>query len=274
MLEIKDLKVSVEGQPIVKGVSLSVKPGEIHAIMGPNGSGKSTLAYALAGHPAYDVVVGNSKSEARNSKQIKKSKSEFLKSSVLLDGEDVLEMSPDERAKKGLFLAFQYPVEVPGVGVEKFLRLAREARFEDEPNKQFDKAIDFRKFVSKLAEDLEVKKSLLKRGLNEGFSGGEKKRLEILQMAVLEPKFAVLDETDSGLDIDAIKAVAQGVREVVARYNTGVIVITHYQRILDYLKPDYVHVMKEGVIAESGGREVAERLEKQGYKFEEGGENE
>lgn len=252
MLEIKDLHVSVEGKEILKGVSLKVKPGEIHAVMGPNGSGKSTLAYTLAGHPSYGV---SHKPQATSDKL----------GGVSLDGEDVLEMSPDERAQAGLFLAFQYPVEVPGVKVDKFLYLSHKARFGEESEKQFTSLLSFRKHLWKLADELEVNPDLLKRGLNEGFSGGEKKRLEILQMAVLEPKYAVLDETDSGLDIDAIKAVAKGVKKIVKKYNTGILVITHYQRILKYLHPDHVHVMKSGKIAESGGVEVVERLERKGY---------
>jgi len=244
LLEISDLKTNIQDKEILKGVSLSVKPGEVHAIMGPNGSGKSTLAYALAGHPSYDTTGG----------QIK------------LDGEDVIEMAPDERSHAGLFLAFQYPIEIPGVKVQNFLRLAYEARFHDQAEKKFPSVLAFRQHLEQLADELQVKKELLKRGLNEGFSGGEKKRLEILQMALLEPKFAILDETDSGLDIDAIKAVAEGVNTVVEKYRTGIIVITHYQRILKYLKPDFVHVLKDGVITESGGIELVEKLEQEGYK--------
>lgn len=242
-LTITNLETAINDTPILKGVSLEVKPGEIHAVMGPNGSGKSTLAYTLAGHPAYDITGGE----------------------VTLDGQDLLEMSPDERSKAGMFLAFQYPIEVPGVRVQNFLRLAYEARFANQPDKKFPTVLSFRQHLEKLADELHVKKSLLKRGLNEGFSGGEKKRLEILQMAVLEPKYAILDETDSGLDIDAIKAVAEGVKKNIEKYNTGVVVITHYQRILDYLKPDFVHVLKEGRITESGGIEVVQRLESEGY---------
>ncbi len=242
-LQITDLKINIDDKEILKGITLTVKPGEIHAIMGPNGSGKSTLAYSLAGHPAYDTVGGN----------------------VTLEGEDILALSPDERAQAGLFLAFQYPIEIPGVKVQNFLRLAYEARFQHQPERKFPSVLAFRKHLELLADELQVKKELLKRGLNEGFSGGEKKRLEILQMAVLEPKFAILDETDSGLDIDAIKAVAEGVNKIVEKYHTGIIVITHYQRILKYLKPDFVHVLKDGVITQSGGIELVEKLESEGY---------
>jgi Fe-S cluster assembly ATP-binding protein len=243
-LVINNLHTKIEDKDILKGISLEIKPGEVHAIMGPNGSGKSTLAYTLAGHPAYDVTAGSAE----------------------LDGENILEMSPDERSKAGLFLAFQYPIEIPGVKVQNFLRMAYEARFADQPEKKFPSVLAFRKHLEALAEDLKVKKELLKRGLNEGFSGGEKKRLEILQMAVLEPKFAILDETDSGLDIDAIKAVAEGVNHIVKKYNTGIMVITHYQRILTYLKPTHVHVLKDGLITKNGGMELVEQLESQGYE--------
>lgn len=244
-LTISNFQAAIEDKQILKGINITVKPGEVHAIMGPNGSGKSTLAYSLAGHPAYEIVAGSKAS---------------------LDGQDILDMSPDERSKAGLFLAFQYPIEVPGVKVQNFLRLAYNARFADQPKKLFPTVLAFREHVQKLAADLKVKPELLKRGLNEGFSGGEKKRLEILQMAVLEPAYAILDETDSGLDIDAIKAVAEGVREVIARYNTGILVITHYQRILEYLKPDFVHVVIDGQVVKSGGPELVSQLEKEGYK--------
>lgn len=243
-LQIFDLKVSIEKKEILKGISLSVKPGEIHVIMGPNGSGKSTTAATLAGHPDYEVNSG----------------------SVLLSGEEILDLSPDERARKGLFLAFQYPVEVPGVRVQNFLKLAYEARFSDRPEKQFKKALDFRKHLKNLAQELDIDSDFLTRGLNEGFSGGEKKQLEILQMALLEPQFAILDETDSGLDIDAIKKVAKGVKRIIEKYNTGVLVITHYKRILEYLKPDFVHVMVKGKIVKSGGADLVDELEKSGYK--------
>lgn len=244
LLQIKNLQVKIEEKEILHGVSLEIKPGETHAVMGPNGSGKSTLASTLAGHPSYEVTGGQ----------------------VLLNGEDVLEKSPDERAQQGLFLAFQYPVEVPGVSVQNFLRHAHQARFHDQPERQFKKVIEFRRYLAALAEELKINPTFLERGLNEGFSGGEKKQLEILQMAVLEPSFAILDETDSGLDIDAIKKVSAGVKTVLKKHQTGVLVITHYRRILDYLKPDFVHVMVAGKIVESGDISLVERLEKQGYQ--------
>lgn len=252
-LNIRNLHVSIVDQQslaetaILKGVTLEVKPGEVHAIMGPNGSGKSTLAYTLAGHPFYTVDQEKG-------------------SELTLNGQDLLELSPDQRAALGLFLAFQYPVEVTGVKVQNFLRLAYNARFANQPEKLFPTVLAFRQHLQSLAEELKVKSELLKRGLNEGFSGGEKKRLEILQMAVLEPSFAVLDETDSGLDVDAMRAVAEGVRKIVEKHHTGVIVITHYQRILKYLQPDFVHVMKAGKIIQSGGRELAAELEAKGYE--------
>lgn len=255
-LHIQNLHVSVINQqteaktPILLGVNLTVKPGEVHAIMGPNGSGKSTLAYTLAGHPFYKVTTGQ----------------KGTTSEVTLDDKDLLEKAPDERAAMGLFLAFQYPVEVAGVKVQNFLRLAYNARFANQPEKLFPSVLAFRKHLESLAKELKVNPELLKRGLNEGFSGGEKKRVEILQMAVLEPKYAILDETDSGLDVDAMKAVALGVKKIIEKYHTGVIVITHYQRILKYLQPDFVHVMKKGQIVQSGNQELAKMLEKKGYE--------
>lgn len=243
-LVIKNLQVKIAEKQILQGIDLVVNAGEIHAVMGPNGSGKSTLASTIAGHPDYEVIDG----------------------SLSIDGTECLEMSPDERANLGLFLAFQYPVEVPGVRVSNFLKLAYQARFKDQPEKLFAKAIDFRKHLKAVAEKLKVKTELLDRGLNEGFSGGEKKQLEIVQMALLEPKFAILDETDSGLDIDAIKKVAMGVQKIVKENNTGVIVITHYQRILDYLKPDFVHVVKDGKVVKNGGADLVKELEETGYE--------
>lgn len=238
MVKIQNLCVSVEGKQILRGVDIEVKPGEIHAIMGPNGSGKSTLAYTLAGHPKYQVDSGE----------------------ALLNGVNILDQSPDLRARSGLFLAFQYPVEIAGVSVQNFLRVAYEAKFG-----KLKSILEFRKHLQELAEELYVKKELVERSLNDGFSGGEKKRVEILQMAALQPKYAVLDETDSGLDVDAIKTVAEGVRAIVKKHHTGVIVITHYQRILKYLKPDKVHVMVKGKIIKSGGKSFAQELEKSGY---------
>ena len=245
MLDIKDLKVEVDGKRIIDGLSLSVGAGEVHAIMGPNGSGKSTLAYAIAGHPAYDVTDGQ----------------------ILLDGEDITEAGADERAQAGLFLAFQYPHAIPGVTVTSFLRSAinavRKARSGgvDDPI-----AIpEFRKELLAQMDRLKVSRELASRYLNDGFSGGEKKRVEILQMAMLKPRIAVLDETDSGLDIDALKIVAGGVRELVGP-EMGALVITHYQRILNHITPDFVHVFVGGRIVEEGGPELAHKLEAEGYE--------
>lgn len=244
ILRIDNFQVSVDKKRILHGVNFEVKPGEVHVVMGPNGSGKSTLAYALAGHPDYEIIGGK----------------------VLLNEKNLLEMSPNKRAQVGLFLAFQYPTEIPGVKVQNFLRQAYNARFEDRPEKQFDSVLSFRKYLAKLAQELQVNPELLRRGLNEGFSGGEKKRLEILQMAVLEPKFAVLDEIDSGLDIDAIKAVATGIKQNIKKYQTGILLITHYQRILDYIEPDFVHVMVKGKMVESGDKTLVKKLEQDGYE--------
>ena len=245
-LEIKNLHVALEdGTEIVKGVDLSVASNEVHAIMGPNGSGKSTLAYALMGHPAYQVTEGQ----------------------ILVDGEDVTELGADERAQRGLFLAFQYPHAIPGVTVTSFLRSAinavRKARNDgvDDPMP----VPEFRKELLGQMDRLKVSRELASRYLNDGFSGGEKKRVEILQMAMLRPKIAVLDETDSGLDIDALRVVAGGVKELVGP-DMGALVITHYQRILNYIKPDFVHVFVGGRIVEEGGPELAERLEASGYE--------
>jgi Fe-S cluster assembly ATP-binding protein len=245
LLELKNLHVALEdGTEIVKGVDLAVDTDETHAIMGPNGSGKSTLAYALMGHPAYEISEGE----------------------VLLDGEDVTEMEADARAQKGLFLAFQYPHAVPGVTVTSFLRSAinsiRKAKAgEDDPIP----IPEFRQELMAAMERLKVPREMAGRYLNEGFSGGEKKRVEILQMAMLKPRIAVLDETDSGLDIDALKIVASGVKELVGA-NMGAVVITHYQRILNYIEPDYVHVFVDGRIVEEGGPELAHKLEAEGYE--------
>jgi Fe-S cluster assembly ATP-binding protein len=244
-LEISDLHVSVEDQPILHGVNLSVKQGEIHALMGPNGSGKSTLAYTLMGHPAYQVTSGQ----------------------IIFDGVDILDMEPDERSRMGLFLAFQYPVAIPGVSLANFLRTAINARRKAENSE--DKGIsvpEFRKMLKMKMDLLEMDHSFAGRYLNDGFSGGEKKRAEILQLAALQPKIAVLDETDSGLDIDALRIVAGGVH-TLAGPDLGVLVITHYQRILNYIKPDYVHVMLQGRIVEGGGADLALTLEEKGYDW-------
>lgn len=245
LLEIRDLHARVEGEEdlILRGVDLAIRPGEMHALMGPNGSGKSTLAKVIMGHPGYEVTAGD----------------------ILLDGEKVLEMEPDERARAGLFLAFQYPSEVPGVSISNFLRTALNARRGDEGE------VDVFEFQRKLQEKLDLLKvdtTFAARYVNDGFSGGEKKRNEILQLAVLEPTMAVLDETDSGLDIDALRIVSDGVNTVRARdARMGVLLITHYKRILNYLEPDYVHVMLKGRIAHSGGAELADQLEEMGYDW-------
>ena len=241
-LEIKDLHVSVdteEGEKkILKGVDLTVKSGEIHAIMGPNGSGKSTLAYSIAGHPKYKITGG----------------------SVTLDGVDILSMKVDERARAGLFLAMQYPVEVPGVSVANFLRTAKTAIDGEAP-----KLRTWIKDVNEALERVTLDKEFAQRSVNEGFSGGEKKRHEIAQLELLNPRFAILDETDSGLDIDALRIVASGVNRYSEQGDRGVLLITHYTRILQYIKPDYVHVFVAGRVAEQGGRELADQLEAEGY---------
>jgi Fe-S cluster assembly ATP-binding protein len=244
-LVVKNLHVSVEDTEILKGLDLTIKSGEIHAIMGPNGTGKSTLAYALMGHPNYEITDGT----------------------VLLDGEDILDMEADERAHSGLFLAFQYPVAVPGVSVANFLRTAINAkRKAADPDDKGITIPEFRTLLKDKMSLLEMDHSFAGRYLNDGFSGGEKKRVEILQMAVLDPKFSILDETDSGLDIDALKVVADGVNSIQDS-NQGILLITHYQRILNYIKPHYVHVMLDGRIVESGGPELALRLEEEGYEW-------
>ncbi len=246
-LEIKDLHVSVEGREILKGLNLTVTQGQVHAIMGPNGSGKSTLAYTLTGHPKYVVTDGD----------------------ILFKGQSVLEMSPDERARAGLFLAFQYPVSVPGVSMANFLRLAyRSVKGNlNQPESRREEVLSIPKFRRMMREKmamLKVDESFATRYLNEGFSGGEKKRAEILQMAVLEPEIAILDETDSGLDIDALRVVSEGVN-LLRGPSLGLLLITHYQRILNYIKPDFVHVLVDGRIVQSGGPELALELENTGY---------
>ena len=241
-LEIKDLQVSVETEDgpkeILKGVTLTIKDGETHAIMGPNGSGKSTTAYSIAGHPKYTITGGT----------------------VTLDGKDLLEMSVDERAQAGLFLAMQYPVEVPGVSVSNFLRTSATAIRGEAP-----KLRTWVKEVKEAMEQLQMDPSFAERNVNEGFSGGEKKRAEIAQLDLLDPKVAILDEIDSGLDIDALKTVSEGINDFAAREGKGVLLITHYTRILRYVKPDFVHVFVDGRIAESGGQELADELEANGY---------
>jgi Fe-S cluster assembly ATP-binding protein len=244
-LEIQNLHVSIEGNAIIKGLNLSVRRGEVHAIMGPNGTGKSTLAYAVMGHPNYEITQGD----------------------ILLDGRSVLALAPDERSRAGLFLAFQYPVSIPGVTVANFLRTALNARrrHADPPQEEIS-VLEFRKLLKAKMDLIEMEYAFGGRYLNEGFSGGEKKRTEVLQLAALEPAFAILDETDSGLDIDAIRIVSEGVNALKGP-KMGVVVITHYQRILNYLKPDFVHVMFGGRIVESGGEKLALQLEEHGYDW-------
>ena len=241
MLDIRNLHAEIDGKPILKGVSLSVRPGEVAAIMGPNGSGKSTLSYVIAGKDEYEVTEGE----------------------VLLDGENLLEMDPDERAAKGLFLAFQYPLEIPGVATMTFLKAALNAQRKKRGEDEIAPA-DFIRSVNCAADGLGISREMLRRALNVGFSGGEKKRMEILQMALLEPRMCVLDETDSGLDIDALRIVAEGVNALRAK-NRAFLVITHYQRLLSHIVPDTVHVMADGRIVKSGGPELANELEAKGY---------
>ena len=243
MLEIRDLHVRVEEKPILKGVDLAIRAGEVHAVMGPNGSGKSTLANVLAGREGYEVTRG----------------------SVLFRGKDLLALSPEERARSGVFLAFQYPVEIPGVGNSYFMKATLNAVREARGESPLD-AIDFLSLVKQKAKALEMDEAFLSRSVNEGFSGGEKKRNEILQMSLLEPALAVLDETDSGLDIDALRVVAAGVNRLRSP-ERAVLAITHYQRLLDYLVPDYTHVLRGGRIAKSGDRSLAIELEKRGYAW-------
>lgn len=245
-LEIRNLHVSVEDQPILKGVDLVVKQGEIHALMGPNGSGKSTLSNTIMGHPAYEITAGQ----------------------IIFDGQDILDMEADERGRAGLFMAFQYPVAIPGVTVANFLRNAINARRKDENPE--DKGIsipDFRRLMIEKMDMLHMDHSFAARYLNDGFSGGEKKRAEILQMAVLEPTIAIMDETDSGLDIDALRIVSEGAKQLQDEMGLGVLVITHYQRILNHIEPDFVHIMLDGKIVESGGPDLAVRLEEHGYDW-------
>ena len=243
MLEIKNLHAGIDGNEILKGIDLTVKKGEIHAIMGPNGSGKSTLAKVLSGHPAYQVTQGE----------------------VLYEGKNLLEMSPDARAREGVFMAFQYPIEVPGVSNAQFLRLAYNEKRKHLGEEELD-PLEFKDLLKERAKVVEMDASFMTRSVNEGFSGGEKKRNEILQMAVLEPKLAVLDETDSGLDIDALRIVAGGVNQL-HNPNNAVILVTHYQRLLDYIVPQFVHVLAHGLIVKEGGKELALELEEKGYDW-------
>ncbi len=246
MLEIINLHATVDGNPLLKGVNLTVKKGEIHAVMGPNGAGKSTLAKVIAGHPAYEVTSGD----------------------IRINGQSILEMDPDERAFAGLFMGFQYPVEIPGVGNVQFLRTALNSKRKAHGLPEM-KEEEFEQFLDSKMKQMEIRSEFKARNVNEGFSGGEKKRNEILQMAVLEPEFAVLDETDSGLDIDAIRVVAEGVNQMMSD-KLGLILITHYQRLLNYIKPDFVHVLLDGRIVQSGDASFALQLEEKGYDWLQG----
>jgi Fe-S cluster assembly ATP-binding protein len=243
VLSVRNLTANVDGTPILKGVNLDVRSGEIHAIMGPNGSGKSTFSKVLAGHPAYEVTGGE----------------------VIFQGQNLLELEPEERARSGVFLAFQYPLEIPGVSNLDFLRVAYNSRRKAQGLEEID-AFDFDDLIEEKLDVVKMNPSFLTRSLNEGFSGGEKKRNEILQMALLEPKLGILDETDSGLDIDALRIVANGVNQLASPENSTIL-ITHYQRLLDYIVPDFVHVMAQGQIITSGGKELALELESRGYDW-------
>lgn len=243
LLEVKDLHAGIDGKEILTGLNLQVNAGEVHAIMGPNGSGKSTLSKVLSGHPSYEVISGE----------------------VLFDGKNLLELEPDERAREGVFMAFQYPVEVPGVSNSQFLRLAYNEKMKHTGGEELD-PLEFNDYLNEKAKIVEMDPQFFKRSVNEGFSGGEKKRNEILQMAVLEPKLAVLDETDSGLDIDALRIVAEGVNKL-RNENNAIILVTHYQRLLNYIKPDFVHVLANGKIVKEGGKELALELEEKGYDW-------
>lgn len=245
ILEIRNLKAEINGLEILKGLSLKINSGEIHAIMGPNGSGKSTLCNVLMGHPKYEVTDGN----------------------VTLDEEELLELDPNERAHKGLFLAFQQPLEIPGVSFGNFLRLAKNSQLkQDDPTSRGINPSEFMKTLKEKIADLKMEDNFVTRSINEGFSGGEKKRAEIIQMSILKPKFALLDEIDSGLDIDALKTVATGINKTMKETGCGMLIITHYQRILNYVKPDFVHIMHKGRIIKSGDSQLAHELEKTGYE--------
>lgn len=247
VLQISNLHVAIDGKEILKGVDLTIRQGEVHALMGPNGSGKSTLSYALMGHPNYEVTEGT----------------------ATLDGQDILELEADERAKAGLFLAFQYPTSIPGVTVANFLRHAV-SNVRNPERKEGEDLISMREFRKELREQMDelgMDPEFARRYLNEGFSGGEKKRAEVLQLAMLRPAFAILDETDSGLDIDAVRVVSEGVNKVAAKVSTGILVITHYQRILNYIKPGFVHILFGGRIVEHGGPELVDLLEREGYDW-------
>src|SRR4051794_35269240 len=243
LLEVKNLHAAIDGKEILKGLNLQINKGEVHAIMGPNGSGKSTLSKVLAGHPSYEVTAGE----------------------VFYEGKDLLKLEPDERAREGVFMAFQYPVEVPGVSNSQFLRLAYNEKMKHHGQDELD-PLEFNDYLKEKAKIVEMSAEFFKRSVNEGFSGGEKKRNEILQMAVLEPKLAILDETDSGLDIDALRIVAGGVN-VLRSSENAIILVTHYQRLLNYITPDYVHVLAGGKIVKEGGKELAIELEERGYDW-------
>jgi Fe-S cluster assembly ATP-binding protein len=243
VLEIRNLHAAIGGKEILRGLSLTVKAGEIHAIMGPNGSGKSTLAKVLAGHPDYEVTGGE----------------------VIYQGKNLLELEPDERAREGVFLAFQYPIEIPGVSNANFLRMAYNEKAKHDGRDELD-PLEFDDLIREKIKIVEMDPSFINRSVNEGFSGGEKKRNEILQMAVLEPKLAVLDETDSGLDIDALRIVANGIN-TLANKDNAIILVTHYQRLLNYIEPNFVHVLYRGQIVKSGGKELALELEQKGYDW-------
>ena len=245
VLEIKGLKAEIEDQENLKGIDLSIKSGEIHAIMGPNGSGKSTLCKVLMGHPAYEATDG----------------------SATLNGEEILEMEPNERANLGLFLGFQHPIAIPGVTLGNFLRLSKNANIKaNDADADEIRPGEFAQIMREKTEALKMDNKFMARSVNEGFSGGERKRAEILQMSVLEPKIALLDEIDSGLDIDALKSVAEGINKAHKETGLGILLITHYQRILNYVEPDHVHIMSDGRIIKSGGKELAEQLEAEGYE--------